>query len=730
MTELSSKFPPVDFPTAERFGISEPEWIKVTKGLGRNPNEVECCIIARLWSDDCSARRGRTFLRGVYRDNPAVKLLPGSRAALFEIGFGESLAVSFEQVSNLVQFDDKLGARAGIGRAVDELISIGAEPLALVTSIHVGDSEDSRSVDRLEKISEAAAELGRTIGSPVVSTDTFFDARYDNSPLVACGVVGVLKEGTEKKENSGKRVVLYIGNRTRREGALGEVKTPVVDPYFSELIKEALNSGYKNSQVQEVVHLGVGGLARGVFDLALKTRTGVRIYLNSIPTSPAQDKPKALGLLDILMSESAERYLVIVDSSNYREFSEKLSRFSLEVVQIGELLKGSEVEFNWNHQPITLLPFQLVMEDLVERSYQLARFPPMLWKGNNKEAAPKVENRKGQTVVEDLWVDLLAHPNIQSQAKAPEGVDRTRGRKLLSYPGSQAAIYRMGDTTSKRALALTVVSTPRYSKRDPYLGAVHSVAKGMRSLAALGALPSATAQALFVGDPNDYKQLSEFSEVVRGASDACKAWLIPILTDSVRFSPASNPPIPTAVMLLMGVLGDYKKAIGPSFVSKGDKILLLGNTSDELGESQLYAAIGRNSEGAVPDIDFDKEKRSCECLYELIQQELLVSAHSLSLGGLAVALAEAALLRPKPIGFQIELTQKNLSSESLLFSESASRFILTCKEDKLSSVKNVAEQFSLEITGEGTVGGKEFALSGAINCEVPVTTASRVWSAS
>jgi phosphoribosylformylglycinamidine (FGAM) synthase-like enzyme len=730
MSELSPKFPPTDFSVAQKYGLSELEWQKLVKGLSRNPNEIEIALASRLWSDDCAIKRGRMFLRGVFRGAEGEL---ANRLALkvgeFKIGFEEELNVCFEQICLLAQFDLEAGIYSGLGRCIDELSVQGGEPLGLGFVGHLGNPDGTKSREQIEKLVRSAALYSRKIGIPIVISDIFFEERYDSNPLIACVAFGVFKQSERKlTSNTGKKVILYVGSETRKEGLPFELKAPVVDPYFQELLLKAIKKGWANNQIMGCVSLGVGGLIKGLAELASSQNVGARVYLNQIPTVPEEGKPGALNPLEIALSESAQRFLIAVDSSNYRELSDVMLRYGLKALQIGEFTTGSDLELQWNHQAITFLPHKVLLQDIVEKSYQLARFPPMP-KMNVPSVALGETKQVAHGILEDLWVDLLASPNVHLRSKLAQSIDHTRGRTLLSEEGSPVAVQRIMNSKQQRAIVTTVVSSPRYGRRDPYLGSVHSVAKGMRYLAAAGAMPTMAAQVLFAGDPSDYKQLSEFSEIVRGTSDACKAWYIPILTDSVRFAPASNPPIPTASVFLSGVLSDQKKSLTPIFKEKGDKVFVIGFPGEELGESQFYSTLGKSNDGVLPDINFDLERRASECLFELVQEGLLQSAHSISNGGLAIALAECSLLRERPIGFEVDLLKTNsrISSEALLFSESASRFVISFKDFNFDAIVKIIRSFNLEVSAEGIVGGKAFVLTGAINCEIPLTTAERVW---
>jgi phosphoribosylformylglycinamidine synthase len=251
----------------------------------------------------------------------------------------------------------------------------------------------------------------------------------------------------------------------------------------------------------------------------------------------------------------------------------------------------------------------------------------------------------------------------------------------------------------------------------------------MRNVTAAGAFPAACAQCLNFGDPADYKQLSQLAEALRGISDACRAWDIPIITDSIslRNGTAAAPSLPTPALVMVGVLSDISHACPCSFQTKGDCVLLLGTAKEEVSCSE-YAHYSRHRlSGNAPDIDFLLEKKTCECVFELHQSGLLRSAHDLAAGGLAAALVESCLNRPRPIGAKLNMVQQNVSPLAQLFGETSGRFLVSCTEAALTNVRTTCNNYGVPISAQGVVGGKEITLSGALQCSMPLSTARRLW---
>ncbi len=377
--------------------------------------------------------------------------------------------------------------------------------------------------------------------------------------------------------------------------------------------------------------------------------------------------------------------------------------------------------------------------------------------------------------LEDTWLDLLANPNLCSRRPIYRLFDQGAGTNAVIRAGGDAAVIRLkpwhgapsgveegnghpssesgegevksdaadhengngnGNSGAKvqRGLAVTVDSNSLYVSMEPYLGTVQTIAEGMRNLSAVGAEPVGLAYCMNFGDPSRYVEVCELAEAIRGLGDASKIWDIPIVSEFVNLFNGSegNPILPTPTIMLVGAMEDVSQARGIAFRDRNDVILLLGTTKNEIGCSEYGHYSHKQVNRLVPDIDFEFEKKICQFIRLLLKERLLKSAHDISGGGLAIAFAECALGGDRPIGAKLVLEDtlgpKDFRDDALMFSESSGRFLVSISPDKEALVRKLCEENQIPITATGRVGGKELRLEGAVECEIPLATAYRIWS--
>ena len=744
MTQPSStsKHAAVDFGYAQALGLTEDEWKKALELLGRSPNEAECQIIARLWSDDCSNKSGRVFLKTVFRDGLNIIRIPGRRIGAVEIGFGEAVTLKLDQNNQQCAADPFLGVQSGAQALLEDLITVGAHDLAVVDLLRVGHPENTGAQTALRASVSGLSQFCNLSGVPVVGGDSLLHERYNGAAIANLAAIGIVSTETLTSTSEVKpgNSILYVGAKTGRDNLVidGKRQTKKADPYFSQLVCAFLRRAIESKQILEIQNIGVGGVAKALFDLSARIQLGLRCNIDQIPAEGA-----GMAMLDLLFGETCGRFLLVTSKERYRDISDTLTPAGISTILLGDILPGSDIEMLWQHHPAAMIPLKLASEESVEKVYQLVRFPPMPRKKELSAAEQvalqaKKEQESGGFVEnpEDSWLDLLANPNLCSRRPIYRRCDQQLGTNTIVQAGSDAAVLRIKRRTDaaaarpERAIAVTIDSASIFCAADSYLGGVQTVAEAMRNLSASGAAPVACSQCLNFGDPADYKQISEFAEAVRGMSDACRAWDIPILSDSVSFRNTSitGAIMPTPSVVMLGIISDVSKAMTIAFRSKGDRVLLLGETKDELSASEYISYSAHKIDTSAPDINFALEKKTCDLVYELIHRGLLRSAHDLSTGGLASALAECCLSRPRPMGAELTLHAEGLRPEALLFSETSGRFLVSCAEKSLPTVRELCERAGVPITAEGTVGGRSIAVNGAFECAIPVATAYHIWS--
>ena len=509
------------------------------------------------------------------------------------------------------------------------------------------------------------------------------------------------------------------------------VSNPVFSAEFKRLLSEMIDEGL----ILGVERLDAGGLAEGLFRLALRVECGVRCDLDRVPNRFEEPKPDLL-----FSSQGVDRFVIVPAEKKHRALSDKLVEAGFSVNQIGQLTDTNDISLLWRHNPLAVIPYEFALGETVEKTFELVKFPPMLKKKKDEQEEPVRKKKKGaegaayKSDLGDTWIDLLANANLCSRKPFVKTFDQNMGSRTLSKFCSDASVLRLisdDDSRPERGLAVSIDSAAAYGVIDPYLAAVHSVAEGVRNLAAVGATSVGIAQCLNYGNPEEHREISELSEAIRGISDTCRFWDIPILSDSISLNNGTkgSPVLGTPVVVSIGLVSDVNKTIGPAFSKKGDAILVLGEAKDEFGGSQYYRYILNSDAGQVPDINFSTEQKTSELVAELVFQGLIESAHDISQGGLAQCLAECSLSMSQPTGFSVKMEElKGVSPEGILFGESASRFVISCSEDKLEAVKKLCSEFGVKISGSGKVGGKNLDLSGAASCSVPLKTAIRIWN--
>ncbi|MCB0344082.1 MAG: hypothetical protein KDD66_03150 [Bdellovibrionales bacterium] len=778
------KYPPVSEAHAKSLGLSEDEWGKILQGVGREPNEYECLIFAILWSEKCSNKSSSLMLQTAYRQGHHVIRIPWTLAGVVDIGLDEAIAISFEHNNNYVVHDPYLGAQSALANVTQRLNTVGAKPIAYLNFIRLGPMERSENQLHLRQTLAGLSDYSNRIGIPIVGGDLGFHPRYEGTELIGSVGIGFVPNEEILKPAQAElgSPVLCVGAKTDYAGLMMEhqVKTEkgektvekkfhlkFSDPYFSHELGELVREAGRRGLVNFVTAIGDGGLCKAPFDLANAVTSGVRIDLDRVPCVIEEPNPN-----QILLSETGDRYMMLATKDRYRELTDLFSEAGYRTQQIGELVDTDDVEFHWRHQAIAVIPYAFAAGETIEKHFDLVKFPPMLknrsfddeeddtpdslnrprrdekddWSkllGATEARNKKVTRRDRDVagVLEDVWIDLLADPNLCSRGSIIKTFDQGLSGDVVVPNGGDAAVVRIKRHEERtadrpeRGIAIAVDCASLYGIRDSYLAAVHSVAEGMRNLAATGAYPICAAQCFNYGNPNDHKDVSEFSEATRGLSDACRVWDIPLVSDSISLYNKSdaNNFLGAPVAALVGLVSDVKNACSIDFKNKGDRILLLGQTRNEVGCTEYLHYYHKRIAGMLPDINFTTEKQASELVCELIQRRLLKSAHDCSIGGLAITLTECCVSRERPIGAKLTLEPledrgQPLPHEAYLFAETTGRFLVTCSREDEDEVRAVCAEFEIPVTGSGEVGGKQIKVDGVINAHVPVKTAGRIWS--
>jgi phosphoribosylformylglycinamidine (FGAM) synthase-like enzyme len=765
---------------SKQFGLDENEWALLLDRLGRPPSELEGELFALLQGEEIAHRSSRSLLDSFIAEDLHLPTPPGVRVGTFKINDKVSLAVAVVHANRDLAVLPVYGCQSAISDALLRLSSLGARPLALVPLLRLGPLEEVSNQLVLQAVHAGASGTANAAGIPILDVDIYFHPRYQNSPLLNICAIGAIDHSFEQSEapepvSTAPKTVLYIGPSTNRENLpkldkkgkplepkAGKVE--LVPRRSSELalrnLLDCISKMTDEKLLSAAAVCGVGGLAVCCRNLAVELGLGFKLDLDRVPG------PRDLPIRDMLLSEGPERGLIAFPPDNHRRVLALLREYRISSVILGETDDLESLRLESNRKLLVDMPLVLLGQQRGKKNYNLVKFPPMLkvkkeveqtqtkikrtrshemneW-GEIREAAgtgakPQVKSTLKQPKnLEDAWVDLLANPNIVSREPfQSELFNDQGGSNVLPFkaPASVLRLRRPGGSASPTDFAATVVtSASLYMAVDAYLGAVHSVAEGVRRLAAAGASPSGLCYSLNFGDPEDYREICDLSEAVRGIGDACKFWNIPIATETISLFNGSDsvPILPTPAIFLFGKIDTPQNSPGSAFRARKDRIFLIGSTKLEIECSEYAYYLHRYVGSKLPEIDFDHENVVNELIRGLASSGKLASAVPLSRGGLAIALSDSCMFRQPPIGASLTLVntlgEETKRPDALLFSETSARFLVSCKPENEDAIIAACGERGVAITGMGEVGGKVIEVQDAVECQIPLSTAFRVWS--
>jgi phosphoribosylformylglycinamidine synthase len=687
-------------------GLKEEEYQKILKLHGRTPNFLELSMFAVMWSEHCAYKHSKSVLKYFPTSAPWVIQGPGENAGVIDIGDGYLVAFKMESHNHPSAIEPFQGAATGVGGIVRDILSMGARPIALLDPLRFGDLNLPRTKYLFEHVVSGIAFYGNCIGVPTVGGDIFFDPSFNSNPLVNVMCVGLLKD--KKPVKSAARgvgnIVLLIGSKTGRDGIHGatfaseelseksEEKRPSVqvgDPFTEKLLIEACLELVDKNLVVALQDLGAAGLTSSTSEMATKGGVGIDLDVSKVPVREEGMEP-----YEIMLSESQERMLAIVEPKKLEEAIAVCQKWELNAAPIGKVTETGKIRvFNGNE-----LIGEVVARHLTEESpvYQ----PP-------KQRPSYITNERvnytlSENEITEALLKLFSSPHFASKRWVYEQYDHMVQTNTVLLPGHDAAILKIKGT--KKAIALTVDGNPRYVYLNPYEGGWLTIAEAIRNLAVTGARALAFTDCLNFGNPEDPEIFYQFEEAVRGMADAMRFFQVPVVSGNVSFyNEAPEGAIkPSPIVGAVGVIDDVSRMVPSAFNEEGAVILLLGRTQNDFGGSELQYLLEGRIYGRPPQLDRQIEKNLHSLLLELAKQRILLSAHDLSEGGLAVALGEAAA---GAIGFELSIPE-DTDPTAFLFSESPSRALITVSVENVTLVRELCSRYNIPVTIIGETGGK------------------------
>lgn len=717
-----------------QMGLKDAEFQMITDILGREPNYVELGMYSVMWSEHCSYKNSKEVLRTFPTKGERVLQGPGENAGIVDIGDGLAVCFKIESHNHPSAIEPYQGAATGVGGIIRDIFTMGARPIASLNSLRFGTLDDPRVRYIFGGVVSGIAGYGNCIGIPTVAGEVYYDPCYQGNPLVNAMCVGLIDVDKIKRGQAagiGNPVIL-VGARTGRDGMHGvtfaseelseasEEKRPAVqvgDPFMEKLLLEACLELIYADDVVGIQDLGGAGLTCATSEMASRAGTGLEIELDRVPC-----REEGMTPYEIMISESQERMLMVVLPEKEAKVHEVFKRWGLTSTTIGRVTEDGILRVRMGGAVVAEVPARSLAEDA-----------PVYCPAFQEPAYLKTTTALDLSHIPDVddanraLLALLAAPNIASKEWVWRQYDYMVRTATVVLPGSDAAVLRIRGT--QKGLAMSVDCNSRYVYLDPYTGGKIAVAEAARNVVCSGGEPLAVTDCLNFGNPEKPEIFWQFRKAVEGMSEACRALNTPVTGGNVSFYNETNGEAiyPTPTVGIVGLLDDVEKRCTQEFKEEGDVILLLGRTFEELGGSEYLAALHGKMQGAPPALDLNRETALQRTVLSAIRQGLLRSAHDLSEGGLAVALAECTF--GQQMGATVELATGGLRLDSILFGESQSRVVVSVAPDKADALRELAARENVPVEIIGKTGGDALTVSidGRKAIHLPVTQMKEAW---
>jgi len=741
---VAAEDPHHDQPWAD-LGLKADEYARIREILGRRPTSSELAMYSVMWSEHCSYKSSKVHLKQfselaevlAQRQPDTGRLLAGigENAGVVDIGQGYAVTFKIESHNHPSYVEPYQGAATGVGGIVRDILAMGARPVAVMDPLRFGplDADDTHRV--LPGIVAGVGGYGNCLGLPNIGGEAVFDPTYVGNPLVNALCVGVLKHEDlhlAKASGVGNQVILY-GARTGGDGiggvsvlasetfdADGPAKRPSVqvgDPFMEKLLIECTLELFAAGLVAGIQDLGGAGLSCATSELASAGDGGMHVELDRVPLRDSTLAPE-----EILMSESQERMMAVVEPDDVAAFLAICAKWDVEAVVVGEVTETGRLQIDWRGERVVDVPPRSVAHD--GPTYHRPFERPAWQDDLQADAAESLARPASGDELRQTLLTLVASPNLCDKSWITDQYDRyVRGNTVLAQP-HDSGMVRV-DEESNLGVSVATDCNGRFALLDPYAGAQLALAEAYRNVATGGAVPVAISDCLNFGSPEDPAVMWQFAEACRGLKDGCLELGLPVTGGNVSLynQTGETAILPTPVVAVLGVIDDVTRRTPSAWSTGGERVLLLGETREELSGSEWAHVVHGHTGGLPPQVDLAAERDLAALLQEAGQgaRSLITSAHDLSDGGLAQALVEGALRHG--VGVSVEVPGDAFVA---LFSESPGRAVVTVPDADAELLVALAEQHGVPVTALGVTGGDALVVEGQF--EVPLEELRTAWT--
>ena len=715
---------------AVEHGLTEAEFDRACAILGHIPNMTELGVFSAMWSEHCSYKSSKIWLKTLPTAGPRVICGPGENAGIVDIGDGDAVVFKIESHNHPSFIEPYQGAATGVGGILRDVFTMGARPIAILNSLRFGSPEHPRTRHLLAGVVAGIGGYGNCVGVPTVGGECEFDPSYDGNILVNAMCVGLAR--TDRIFYSAAagpgNAVVYVGAKTGRDGihgatmasaefggdasgALGE-KRPTVqvgDPFTEKLLIEACLELMQGDAIVAIQDMGAAGLTSSAVEMAGKGGLGIELDLDRVPV-----RETAMTAYEIMLSESQERMLMVLRPGSEAEARDIFEKWELDFAVIGHVTETGRLVLRMNGKVAGDIPVGplVTAAPVYERPWRRADPEP------NIDPA-SLPDRDALAALEQL----IAAPALASKRWIWEQYDHLVMGNTAARPGGDAAIVRVGE---KKALALATDCTPRYCRADPVRGGAQAVAGSWRNLTATGALPLALTDNLNFGNPERPEIMGQFVGAVEGMREACLALDYPVVSGNVSLynETSGRAVLPTPVIGGVGLIADARGAVDLALKADGNLLILIGDTRGHVGASLYLREIEGSEAGPPPPVDLAAERRNGDFVRAEIGAGRVAACHDVSDGGLLVALAEMAMAGER--GVALDPLPSDPPCIAYLFGEDQARYLLETADP--ATVLAAARAEGISARAVGTVGGVALTLPGAGAISVnALKTANEAW---
>ena len=678
----------------ESHGLKFEEYEKIKELLGREANLLELGIFSAMWNEHCSYKSSKIHLKKLPTKNKIVIQGPGENAGVIDIGDDDAIVFKIESHNHPSFIEPYQGAATGVGGILRDVFTMGARPIALMNSIHFGSPDNKKTQNLLSGVVSGIGGYGNSVGVPTVGGETKFNSTYNENILVNAMAIGHAKKNKifYSKAKGINKPVVYVGSKTGRDGIHGatmasaefdensEEKKPTVqvgDPFTEKLLLEACLELMKKNSIISIQDMGAAGLTSSSIEMASKGKLGIELDLDKVPC-----REKNMSPYEMMLSESQERMLIVLDDKKEDEAKKIFDKWDLDFVVIGKTTDTNRLVLNFKSKKVADIPI-LALVDEAPKYNRKSKKSKILKNSFKIKDLKKIKT-------EEALTKILSSPDHSNKSWITDQYDQVVMCDTIQKSGGDAAVVRVHK--KEKAISISVDSSANYCVANPRTGGKQIVCENWRNLISVGSRPLAITNCLNFGNPEKPEVMGEFVECIEGIKEACEFLNYPVVSGNVSFYNETNSKsiYPTPVIGGIGILDNLNKIINMKTKKTGNIIIVVGKTFGHLTRSSFIKEVYSINDGPPPEINLTNEKNNGFSVLNLIKNNLVLSCHDVSTGGILVALAEMSM--SSMLGLKINKPKKFTDLNEYFFAEDQGRYLLEIDKNNLEKIGKILKK--------------------------------------